>query len=101
MSDHGSPTQVRPGIVVRIRVAGSYPYTSVPMTLAKATELVDSLVARFRTFPEGLLDVSEFPSADLQRLVVHVPRVIAVEVRCIRGDGVLQPAASDLDEDPS
>lgn len=79
----------QPGVVVRIRMSGSHCYTSKRMTLDQAHGVKTSLVKRFGEFPEGLLDVPEFPCPELEELAVNAARVTGVEVRRVNGDGGL------------
>lgn len=92
MSDHGSPSQVRPGMVVRLRL-GAVVYTSRRMARDEADDLARTMresLANLARFPAFL----EFPAAEYELVSVRADKVTAVELRYVNGDGAPSERAS-------
>lgn len=93
MSDHGTPAQVRPGFVVRIKLHGSLCYSSTRMTLNEA----QALSTRTRELATGYVgSFIDFPAADYQALLVRAEHIRSIEVRAVAADGGAYTAAVEL-----
>lgn len=100
MSGPGSPAQVQPGMVVRIRMGGSFAYTSRRLTREEAKTVGRYVrqtlrAARSPGVAAQLVDLDEFPADALEELAVYADKVTAVEVRCVNGDGHLVQPSED------